>query len=87
MTRNLIILAGLAAIAVVSVGSLASARMASTQLGTDDVRMAMNSPAGASQTGAMVGAVTRDRTRAYWNRVTTTNALDVFHAVRLCATY
>jgi hypothetical protein len=87
MTRNLVVLAGLAIIAVISVGSLASARMASTQSGTGGVRVAMNGPAGRSQTDAMPGAVKRDRSRAYWNRVMTTNALDVSYPVRLCATY
>jgi hypothetical protein len=87
MTRNVIVFGGLAMIALVSVGSLASARMASTQLGTDGVRMATSNSADASKADAMPSVIKRDRTRAYWARVMTTNALDISRPTPQCATY
>jgi hypothetical protein len=89
MTRSFIIVAGLATLAVVAVGSLASARMASLQ--SAHVRVAMNSPAGASQTDAASdaasGVTTRDRWAGYWNRIANARELDVVRPPRRCATY
>jgi hypothetical protein len=85
MTRNLIIVAGLATLAVIAVGSLASARMAGRQLASS--RIAMNGPIDATRTDATSGLATRDRSRAYWSSAANTNARDVFQPMRLCMTY
>jgi hypothetical protein len=84
MTRNFIIVAGLAALTVVAVGSLASAKIASTQFGN---RFAMNSQLDATQTDAKAGVATRDRWGAYWNRVANAKDLDALRPMRQCATY
>jgi hypothetical protein len=57
MTRTVFIGATLAALATVLAGSLASARIASTQFGQNGVRVAMNT--GASQTDAAPGIIAR----------------------------
>jgi hypothetical protein len=84
MTRNIIIVAGLAMLIGVAVGSLSSAKIASAQLGD---RVAMNEPADATQTDAKGGVIARDRWGAYWNRVANAKDLDVLRPMRQCATY
>jgi hypothetical protein len=82
MTKNIIIVAGLATLIGAAIGSLASAKMASAQLAD---HVALNDQADAIQTDAKGGATTRDRWAAYWNRVG--NAKDVLRPMRQCATY
>ena len=84
MSRTIIIVAGLAMLFGIAVGSLASAKIASAQLAN---RIAMNEAADAPQTDATGGAVTRDRWAGYWNRVGNAKDLDVLRPMRPCATY
>jgi hypothetical protein len=84
MTGTITIVAGLALLIGVVIGSLASAKMASAQLAN---RVAMNDASDGPHTDATDGAVTRDRWAAYWNRVSNASELEVVRPARWCATF
>ena len=80
MIRTTTVVAGLALLFAIVAGSLASARIVSTQLAN---RIAMNA-ADVPRTDAAGGAVTHDRWAAYWNRAVSAKDLEEFHPVRRC---